>query len=188
MTAGQYGEYDFIPVGLIPEARVTLKLNPAELTAHWRRCSLISDCAAGYIASAFSSAAKLRQGDIYNSVSTIMQELIENAAKFSLQRDAIIDIELLHFDRLVAFYVRNTTSASVAREFEKHIQALLTAHDLESMYVDILEKRRDDESRSGIGLLLLMKDHGLKLGVRFRPEAAERTTISVRAFYFLGEE
>ena len=118
----------------------------------------------------------------------ITQELIENAAKFSLQRDSIVDIELLHFDRLFAFNVRNMASAAVAREFEQHIQTLLMTQDLDSMYVDILEKRRDNESRSGIGLLLLMKDHGLKLGVRFSEDAAGKTTISVRAFYFLGDE
>lgn len=188
MKVCQYGVYDFIPDGLIPEARVALTLNPAELTAHWRRCSLISDFAAGYIASAFSPASKMRQSDIFNSVSTITQELIENAAKFSLQRDSVVDVELLHFDRLFAFSIKNTASSAVALEFEQHIQTLLTAQDLDSMYVDILEKRRDNESRSGIGLLLLMKDHGLKLGVRFSEDTVGKTTISVRAIYFLGDE
>jgi len=188
MVVCQYGDYDFVPAALIPEARLALRLNPAELTSHWRRCSLLSDFIGGYVASAFALGAKMVESDVYNSVSTIFQELIENAAKFSRQRDATIAIELCHFDRLIAVEIKNDATVSMAQEFARYIQRILATSDLDEMYRDILEKHRLTDSRSGIGLLLLIKDYGLRLGVRFARTGDEGTTVTVRAFYFIGDE
>lgn len=188
MVVCQYGDYDFVPAALIPEARLALTINPAELTTHWRRCSLLSDFIGGYIASAFSLGTKMRESDVFNSVSTIFQELIENAAKFSPARDASIAIELCHYDRLIAVEIKNDATSTAAKEFERYVQGILASEDLDGMYRDILERHRVTESRSGIGLLLLVKDYGLKFGVRFSEGEAERTTVTVRAFYFIGDE
>ena len=44
-----YGDFDFVPDVLVPEAQLALTLSPSELTAHWQRCGLLSAFVSGYI-------------------------------------------------------------------------------------------------------------------------------------------
>jgi hypothetical protein len=187
MSERVYGQYDLIPDELVPEAYLEVTVQPIDLTTHWKRTSLLADMMAGYVASAFRGGHRFRESPVYNAVSTVMQELVENAAKFSRQRDAQARLRLRHFDRVLQIQVQNDVTPATAAVFETHVKGLLAAKDLDGVYVKTMEGRRLGDQQSGIGLLLMIKDYPVKLAVRLAPKSPECTVVTVRAHYFLEE-
>jgi len=188
MQERYYGDYDIIPDELSPEAHIEISVTPIDLRAHWQRCGQLSDLVAEYIACAYPEIGKPHQSPIFSSISTIFQELIENAAKFSRQREAVIRIRVKHYDRVLRIEVQNDTTLTSGQRFEEYIQKLLATTDLEALHIQTVEGRApDDKQSSGIGLLLLLKDYGVKLGVRFMRDGNERDIIIVRVHYRLED-
>jgi hypothetical protein len=188
MDSKTYGEFDFVPADLVPEAQVTLGLSPSELMSHWQRCGLISDFIAGYVSAAYAAEHRDVEGPLFTAISTVFQELIENAAKFSRKREAAITVRVKHFSRVLMFEVENATTPAFAERFEAYLRGLEGIEDLGAAYVQIVEANAEggsDAQRSGIGLLMLRKDHGIRMGVRFAEDEAGRPAITVRAFQTL---
>ncbi len=188
MVQKVYGDYDFVPGELVPEAQLALTLSPSELTAHWQRCGLLSDFVAGYISTAYAAEHREAAAPLFTAISTVFQELIENAAKFSRKREASIGVRVKHFSRVLMLEVENGTTAAFAQRFEEYLAAMLASTDLNAVYLQILEGKLENAAaaqRSGIGLLVLRKDHGTRVGVRFGEDELGRPTITVRAFQIL---
>lgn len=188
MTSKTYGDFEFVPDELVPEAQLALTLSPSELTAHWLRCGQVSDFVAGYIASAYAAEHRTTSAPLFTSISTVFQELIENAAKFSRKREATIAVRVKHFSRILMFEVENATTPAFAQRFEEYLDQMAAVADLGEVYMQIVEAQTEapaEVQRSGIGLLVLRKDHEVRLGVRFASDEAGRPTITVRAFQTL---
>lgn len=190
-----YGDFELVPADLVPEARFSLTLAPSELTAHWQRCGRVSDFVAGYIASAFAATAavgpsgSLEDGPLFTSISTVFQELIENAAKFSRKRDSAIQVRVKHFSRILMYEVENTTTPAFAQRFEEYLRQTGEGQDLTALYLRTIEAHHEsgaDVQRSGLGLLVIRKDHGVRVGVRFTEDASGRPSVTVRAFQTMG--
>ncbi len=182
-----FGEYDLVPDALVPEAQLALTLSPSELTAHWQRCGLISDFIASYVSTAYAAKGNA-SAPLFTAISTVFQELIENAAKFSRKREAPISVRVKHFSRILMLEVENGTTAAFAQRFEEYLEGMKASEDLHAVYLQILEGKLDNAAaaqRSGIGLLVLRKDHGIRVGVRFGEDEQGRPTITVRAFQTL---
>jgi hypothetical protein len=184
MTAERlYGEFDYVPEELIPEAHLEMSVNSIDLKTRWQRCGLLSDLVAGYISAAYPDEGFGYQSPVFNAVSTVFQELIENAAKFSRHREAIIRIRIKHYDRILKLEVQNDATTAYGQKFEAHLKTLFTSPDLDALQVNILENRGQTEIQSGLGLLMLLKDYPVKLGVMFVRGGGERDIITVRAYY-----
>jgi hypothetical protein len=178
-----YGEFDYVPEELIPEAHLELSVNSIDLKTRWQRCGLLSDLVAGYISAAYPDENLGVHSPVFNSISTVFQELIENAAKFSRHREAVIRIRIKHYDRILKLEIQNDATPSVGQKFESHLKVLFTTPDLDALQVNILENQVDAKGQSGIGLLMLLKDYPLKLGVMFMRSAPEREIVTVRLYY-----
>jgi hypothetical protein len=188
MDSKTYGDFAFVPDELVPEAQLALTLSPSELTAHWLRCGQVSDFVAGYIASAYAAEHRTTSAPLFTSISTVFQELIENAAKFSRKRESSISVRVKHFSRVLMFEVESVTTPAFAQRFEEYLEQMERAEDLGAVYMEIVEAQTESPAevqRSGIGLLVLRKDHEVRLGVRFASDEAGRPTITVRAFQTL---
>jgi hypothetical protein len=184
------GEFDLVPDELVPEAQLSLTLSPSELTAHWLRCGQVSDFVAGYIASAYAAEHRAGDAPLFTAISTVFQELIENAAKFSRKREATIGVTVKHFSRILMFEITNVTTPAFAQRFEEYLEQMSKAVDLGAVYLDIVEAQTESSAealRSGIGLLVLRKDHEVRLGVKFSHDAEGRPTITVRAVQTLED-
>ncbi len=179
-----HGDFELVPSTLTPEAEVALTLAPNQMTAHWHRCGLVSDFVAGYIASAYPKA---QREALVSAVSTVFQELIENAVKFSRKREAPLHVRIAHYSRILLLEVENGTTPAFAQRFAGYLQTMATTEDLAAAYLGLLEARSSgvDAHESGIGLLVLRKDHGVRLGVRFASDAQGRPTVTVRVFQTL---
>lgn len=185
MSDRLYGDFEYVPEARSPDAHIELSVNSFDLKTVWQRCGLLSNLVAGYISSAYFDEGKGYNSEIFSSISTIFQELIENAAKFSLRREAPIRVRVNHYQRVTQIEVQNASLVANSRKFEAHLRVLFTAPDLDDLQVHILESRSRDNLESGIGLLMLLKDYPVKIGVKIASVAPDEELIAVRVFYHL---
>ncbi|EMO76399.1 hypothetical protein LEP1GSC127_2166 [Leptospira kirschneri str. 200801925] len=115
----QYGHYNLVPDSLPSESEFTLKLRPMDLRVQWRRCSLTAD----YISNYCSYQEKL-DPDTSNTISIIINELIENAAKFSKDRKGEIFLDLKYYSEILKIEVKNLTDETSKNKLEKSISTL----------------------------------------------------------------
>lgn len=184
MIERMYGDFEMIPEDLTPEAHFEISVTPIDLTTHWQRCSLLSDLVAGYIAYAYHQSREMHTFHVYSSISTIFQELIENCAKYSRHREAVIRVRVKHFNSVVRIELQNDATPGNAEKFEGYVKTLLSA-DLEELHFQIVEDQARASTHSGLGLVLLAKDYPCTFGFSFRRVSDEREIITVRAHYYL---
>ncbi|HEX9240849.1 MAG TPA: ATP-binding protein, partial [Anaeromyxobacter sp.] len=130
---------------------------PIDLVTEWRRCGIISDFAAAYLEWAFARRSTAR-----SVVSTVVNELVENAAKFSVDNRVHTDVTIRHYGEILHAEVRNEAA-------EGHVARLTEV--LEDLARDGAEAvfRRRIEGRSGLGLALIARDYNATVGARVTP-------------------
>lgn len=183
-----YGDFDYVPEDLPAEAHLELSVNSIDLKTRWQRCGFISDLVAAYISAAYPEEGFSPTSPVFNSVSTVFQELIENAAKFSRHREAMIRVRIKHYNSVLKLEVQNDATPAFGQQFEGHLKTLFSGQDLEALQVSMIESRAvSNSNQSGIGLLMLLTDYPVKLGVMFMRGASDREVVTVRAYYRLEE-
>lgn len=175
-------------------SEVKMELNADELHKYWRRCSLTSDFFAKFYSFFFTektiSAEVFNQNAANNSISFLLNELFENAAKYSKtdKKDVIFQIQYLK-DFLV-FEISNYLDRDNAENFVKLIEELLS-DDPEKLYLQKLEENVEmDSGNSGLGYLTLMNDFGIKFGYKFETLKKDSSLckVSIRAYLRYKEE
>ena len=152
-------------LGPLPEPRsgplsaIELDVVPIDLVTEWRRCGMVADFMADYMVHAFE------RRDVARSIlSTVANELVENAAKFSSSKQIPAHVSLRHHGEVVYAEVRN-------RAAEKHVRGLrevlaeLAGDDATAVF------RRRVEGRLGLGLAMLARDYHAKVGATIVPMA-----------------
>jgi hypothetical protein len=180
-----FGNYDFIPQGMEPEGMLSMTVQPIDLITYWRRCGLVADFGAKFYAYAYSKPNEYLE----NTISTVLNELVENGAKFSRQKESYVSISLRHFINVFSIEVVNETTLKIAQSFKDYVKKLLDS-DLEQMYFDKLESRKEGDEGSGMGLLMLLKDYPAFLGAcfeNFGSDGNEYTRITIRIFLKIEE-
>ncbi|EKR74929.1 slr1658 superfamily regulator [Leptospira noguchii] len=175
----QYGHYNLIPDSLPCESEFTLKLRPMDLRVQWRRCSLTAD----YISNYCSYQEKLDSGTS-NTISIVINELIENAAKFSKDRKGEIFLDLKYYSEMLKIEIKNLTDEISKNKLEKSI-SVLTDRNSDETYINKLKK--GEKNDSGIGLLLLSKDFPVRLGFLINEVSSATYEVIVRAYLDLNE-
>lgn len=132
----KYGHYNLIPDSLPCESEFTLKLRPMDLRVQWRRCSLTAD----YISNYCSYQEKL-DSDASNTISIIINELIENAAKFSKDRKGEIFLDLKYYSEILKIEIKNLTDEISKNKLEKSISALVDRNS-DEIYINKLKKEK----------------------------------------------
>lgn len=153
------------------------EFHPIDFMTHWKRCGLMAD----FIGSFYSFDGSGREDDriLYN-LSTVINELIENAAKFSRQRSPVF-MSFKHFSNLLQVEVINQAPVSVAVPFKELAKTLITA-DIEELYFKKLEEN-ENEKQSGIGLMMILKDYPVEMAFRFADsEDGKYVTVTVKAY------
>jgi hypothetical protein len=164
-----------ITIGTFPEPpgkpliTIRIEVVPIDLVTEWRRCGLVADFAAGYLVWAFERRAAAR-----SVVSTVVNELVENAAKFSVDHRASTHVSLRHYGDVVHAEIRNEASDEHVARLREIVEAL--ARDgAESVF------RRQLEERKGLGIALLARDYGATVGATVSPACENgRNTVCLR--------
>jgi len=142
--------------GTLPPAltAIEVQMSALDMVVQWRRCGIVADYLADYLALSFE------QPDYARSVlSTVANELVENAVRFSAEKARPIRIHASHRGDVVELVVSNLSN-------QRHVEGLeklfldLSRDDLAAVF----RERVEAGTRGGLGLLLLAKDYGAELG------------------------
>jgi hypothetical protein len=149
---------DHIDLETDTENYFALSFLPLDIFDHWDRCGDIADFIARYFRYNF------RRGPGQSIISTVVNELVENAVKYSRNKSSPIGIEARKRGDQILIRVSN----SIPRNQRDHFMAIcrdLFQRDLEELYVEKLTLGQQDRTYSGIGLILLKKDYDIHIGV-----------------------
>lgn len=160
-----YGTYAQKGEGDTPITEVGLKFVPLDLIAHWRRTGITADFLANFLSYNF-----LDQKTAHSVVSTLLNELLENAVKFSADKHKRIHLNICHFGDRMTVETMNSADEEQTRHFDGVIQKILS-NDAEKLFLDqIQHTAENDTSASGLGLISMKKDFNAEYGVKIAPE------------------
>lgn len=153
---------------------LTLNFSPtsAPRKRRWSNYGLSADFLGDYFAAFFPGDAvpdsKINQRDtVKAAVSYIANELLENAVKYNEDASNVpISISLYLYEKKIIFCVKNYTSQAFAQRYQKFIQDLLGS-DLDSYYMQQLEKAAKGGGESSMGILTIVNDYGARFGWKF---------------------
>jgi len=138
---------------------------PLKLASEWHKCGLIANSLAQHQSEQFQNQ-ELTQ----SILSTILNELIENAVKFSSDKKKLVTLSLRHFNTGLSIETHNTSCKKNIDYLKQYIQKLKT-DTIESLYYDQIEySAKYNPALSGLGLLSLVKNYQGELGIKIIPK------------------
>jgi len=143
---------------------VKIILYPSDLVSYWSRCGLTADFGASFYSFCFPNNKNIR-----NSLSFILNEIVENAVKYSKQKKSPIKICLYKEINDLVFEVQNYISPGQQSFFDQYIRHLQDMPDLEEEYLKTIEKNAEHNEKSSLGLLTILNDFKLSMGFNFLP-------------------
>ena len=162
-------------LGAFPEppapalSAIELEVFPLDLVTEWRRCGMIADFMADYMVHEFERREAAR-----SILSTVANELIENAAKFSADKRAAARVAIRHHGEVVHAELRNDAAAKHVEDL-REVLAQLAREDATGVFRHRLEHRR------GLGIALLARDYGATVGATATPvETGGMVTVCLR--------
>lgn len=166
-----------------PDSNVEIKITPLDLVTYWKRVGILADFVAGFYSYSFLppelAVKDISETPVFTSISTVFNEMVENAAKYSVDKKAKIKINLNQYGNLFKMQVENTTSADAAMNFHDIMETIFSTDDLESLYFQKLEDNSENPTgHSGIGLMMILKDYPVNMGVRITTEGKTATVLT----------
>lgn len=167
--------------------RVTLVFYPGAFPVKWNQCSVTADFFAEY----FSTVADCgledeeRRRDFIGSVGYVLNELIENAVKFSAGGTVEVDAGVAGGEFVVV--VSNEVAGAAVDGLRVKFDELASSDPQELLLRRVEENAENPEtSASGLGFLTMMSDYKAEIGWRFAPapdnpdNALLKTTASLQ--------
>ena len=160
-----------------PASRIstmTLTLLPIDLIVQWRRCSVAADFLADYFSYLFEE-----RDNALHVLSTGLNEVIENLAKFSLDKRATVTVTVTHYGEHLRITTQNVALVANAEALAARLDRMAT-EDPEDLFVEQLEHTAThDRAASGLGLITIKKDYGAVLGAVIEEVAGREDARSV---------
>ncbi len=148
---------------------IDIEVVPIDLVTEWRRCGMIADCMSDYMVYGFG-----RRDAARSVLSTVLNELVENAAKHSVDKRVAAHLSIRQYPDVVHAEVRNQTT-------DRHVQDLreLLSELAEGDATEVFRRRL--EGRRGLGLAMIARDYGATVGAAVEPaETAGRAAVCLR--------
>jgi len=161
---------------------LNLRIRPIDLVTYWRRCSAIANFVADYY--------KKDKNDFRheNIISTVFNEIIENASKYSTKQFSDIDIEVSLFNAILFMQMKNYSNKLHAENLIKRIKLLTDINtNLEELYLKEMYEKSQVATESGIGLLMLLKDYNIQIGAKFSLKTEDIYEVIIQIFYLMEE-
>lgn len=154
-----------------------IALDAEDMARNWRRCGLTADFLARYYSYYFpyreKATDRISRETAENNISYILNELIENTAKYSDAENKGVEVLVSLREKDILFEVSNHVTEQRAESFLRLARGLLEGNT-EELYVTQLEKNTDS---SGLGYLTMINDYGVSLG--FRVDGTGKGTFRV---------
>ncbi len=167
---------------------LVLNFSPSSvpLQQRWRNNGLSADFVADYWATFFPVNGMFvrEHNEIKGTISYIVNELLENAMKFSYKSPLYsINLSLYLYQDELKFYASNGVDLPALKKFQHVIHKLLT-EEPKDLYIRQLEKNAEGETdaTSGLGFLTIINDYNARLAWKFEcdehhPEIVVATTM-----------
>jgi hypothetical protein len=137
---------------------IDLHLRADELLAYWSRCGLTADWIANYLASELDPKGRATARSV---LSTVINELLENAVKFSVDPQGSIRIAARREGNSVRIETWNRASAGRVHLLESTLEALARSS------ADVLFSQRIAQGGApgapGVGIIIIRRDHGARI-------------------------
>jgi hypothetical protein len=156
-----------------------------DLFRNWRRVSLSSDFLARYYSYYFPYREKARgtlsRDSAENMISFVLNELMENTAKYSDAKDKSVSVQVWLLERMLLFSVSNFITGKLYGPFSALAKEILTGNT-EELYLKRLERNTEEGGGgSGLGYLTLINDYGATLGFKFEKAGDDLFRVTVQA-------
>jgi hypothetical protein len=183
LEVGVFGEY-MEEVGK-PLSQSLLVVNSQEMMRNWRTVSLSSDFFARYYSYYFpyreKAQERISRETAENIISFVLNELIENTAKYSNAEDQTVRIRVWLLEDDIIFSISNFVTHQLAESFAALAREILESNP-EELYLKRLERNtQSEEGASGLGYLTLINDYGIALGFKFEPTDPDQVQVTVQA-------
>ena len=169
MTSRITGEFAIATLAPLTFADITM---PAmDFVVQWSRCGMTADYIADYLSYSFERREAAR-----SVIATAANELIENAAKFSVDKKQPVRVLGRLRGSSLELEVENVAAEQHLGILERTIEAIHRGNA-----AALFAERLESPERGGLGLIILAKDYGARLGVHAVPAAHSAFTVKVRA-------
>jgi len=167
---------------LTPLSTLELRFVPLDYVMQWHRCGLAADYFAAHVAYTFDNREGAR-----TLLATVVNELLENAVKFSSDKSLAASLGFKHYGDWLTIETRNRTDARHAAALEA-LARDFDAHPAETLFMArVASPSGSDTSPSGLGLLVLKKDYGVRLTVECRAVTDGQFEVFVHALMHTEE-
>ena len=150
------------------DVRVALVFFPGDFSVRWSQCSATADFFAEYFAAVQTCRAddEGARADFIGTVSYIVNELVENAVKFSVGET--VEVTVAIEDAELVTVVANQVLAATMEPLVEKFRELVSGDPQEMLFARVEANAENPEAgASGLGFLTMMADYGVKLGWRF---------------------
>ena len=177
-----YGYNDIDELSVIHnDVCLTFKI-PVEHVQHWKKCSLIANFFGNYQAESY----KENKTQIISAISTISNELLENAIKFSEKDYSDISISIKKHDSSILIQVTNISNKSHITRLQ-HTLTRINNKNIAAFQIEKINKNAiENSSFSEIGLINIAKDFSNKIGAKITP--IESTNLYIVDLYVIFDD
>jgi hypothetical protein len=174
--ARQDDQGEYLKIGFSPTSM--------PMQQRWRNNGLSADFLADYLSTFFAGdnhAAAERQAKLKSTINYVVNELLENAMKFSYAPAQHAIGLAMHLEPdAVSLYVTNSVDPHAVESFQQIIARLLT-EDIDTLYLEQLTHNAESDSAegSGLGYLTMLHDYGIALAWQFAPSLQDPNVITV---------
>ncbi len=154
------------------ETTLSMSFLPLDIFDNWSRAGSLSDFIAEYFGSYFES------GSSHNIISTVFNEFIENAVKFTKNNSQPIMLVVKKRRNTLLSRITNTLPVHRKTEFVRVCNDLYN-EDLDELFLKRIEDGSEDKRKSGIGLILMKKDYQVMTNFDFYEDSNSSNNVAV---------
>ena len=167
----------YVPFFDINDVVLHVNVKAGEMHRAWTKCGLISNFIASYVTLSCPS-----EKSILNSLSVILNELIENAVKYYFtNNDDTINILVSRKDDNVYLKVKNRTNTANYMILQEAARVLIDQEKSNEKYFEKLIHIVPNQNTSGIGLLMIISFFKVQMSFQLQSiDGTELCDVSVQ--------
>ena len=154
------------------ETTLSMSFLPLDIFDNWSRAGSLSDFIAEYFGSYFEGESS------NNIISTVFNEFIENAVKFTKNNSQPIMLVVKKRGGSLITRITNTIPRHRKTEFISVCNDLY-GKDLEDLFLERIKDGAEDSTKSGIGLILIKKDYQVETSFDFFEDGQSVNKVAV---------
>lgn len=153
-----------------------ISICPQDVHNYWNRCGLISNFSSYYISMAFP-----QHKSIVNSLSMILNELLENAVKYSVYDREPINMAVRIVDGEIIVEASNSINKEEYDRIESLVSELTDNEIVNQKYFEMLKDNALSHHKSGIGLFTIINYFNVHLSFKIAAHSSdELMTLTIQ--------